>query len=85
MSTVKVGGVRFRIHPQDREPIHVHGRYAETVVIVELLADGTVQKGRRNDAIIPTDAKRTDVRKILETAAENYDRIVAAWEEMHQL
>lgn len=84
MSTVKAGGVRFRVNPQDHQPIHVHGRYAETVVIVELLADGSVRKANRKDAIIPADAKRSNVRKILETAAEHYDEIVAAWEQMHR-
>ncbi|HVA26762.1 MAG TPA: DUF4160 domain-containing protein [Candidatus Baltobacteraceae bacterium] len=82
MSTVRVGGVRFRIYPQDHEPIHVHGRYAETVVVVEFLADGTVRIARRKDAILPSNAKRTDVRKVLETAAEYYGEIVAAWEQM---
>ena len=33
-------------------------------------------------AIKPRDAKRTDVRKILDAAAEHYDDIVTAWERM---
>ncbi|MDQ2865800.1 MAG: DUF4160 domain-containing protein [Candidatus Eremiobacteraeota bacterium] len=82
MSTVRIGSVQFRVFPQDHEPVHVHGRYAETVVVVELLADGTVQKAPRKDAVIPPDAKRSDVRKILKTAAEHYDEIMAAWEQM---
>lgn len=82
MSTVRVGGVRFRIHPQDHEPIHAHGRYAETVAIVELFADGTVGLAQRPDAILPSDAKRSDVRKILDAASKYYDEIQAAWEQM---
>lgn len=85
MSTVRAGGVRFRIHPQDHEPVHAHGRYAETVAIVELRADGTVSLAKRADAIIPRDAKRSDVRKILDEAAEHFDEIVAAWEQMQKL
>ena len=57
---------------------------ARRVLVVELLADGTVQKARRKDAILPADAKRTDIRKVLETAAEYYDELVAAWEQMQQ-
>ena len=84
MSTVRAGGVRFRIHPQDHEPVHAHGRYAETVAIVELRADGTVSLAKRADAIIPHGAKRSDVRKILDEAAEHFDEIVAAWEQMQK-
>jgi hypothetical protein len=84
VSTVRIGGVRFRIHPQDHEPIHAHGRYAETVVIVEVCADGSVRLADREDAILPSDAKRSDVRKILEAAAEHSMEIVAVWERMHR-
>lgn len=82
MSTVRFGGVRFRVYPQDHEPIHAHGRYAETVAIVELRADGTIELADRDDAIIPLNAKRSDVRKILETARDHYDEIAAKWEQM---
>jgi hypothetical protein len=77
-----VRGVRFRIHPQDHHPIHAHGRYAETIAIVELRADGTVALANRDDAIIPGDAKRGDVRKILDAAADGFDEITAQWELM---
>lgn len=82
VSTVRVGGVRFRIHPQDHEPIHAHGRYAETAVIVVLRADRTIEKADRQDAIIPPSAKHSDVRKILNAARDHYDEIAAAWEQM---
>ena len=84
MSTVRAGGVRFRIYPQDHEPVHAHGRYAETIAIVELRADGSVVLAECDDAIIPTDAKRNDVRKILKEAAAAFNELVAAWEKMHQ-
>jgi hypothetical protein len=32
--------------------------------------------------LIPRDAKRSDVRKILKAPAEQFDVIVAAWEKM---
>jgi hypothetical protein len=55
----------------------LHGRYAETLVIVELRADRSVCLAGREDAVILPDAKRSDVRKILEAAAEHYAEIVA--------
>ncbi len=63
--------------------MHVHARYAEAVVIVELRADGTVALAKRDDAVIPPDAKRNDVRKILNVAGNHYEQIEAAWKEMH--
>lgn len=84
MSTVRVGGVRFRIHPQDHSPIHAHARYAETVAIVELRADGTVALAQRSDAITPPNAKSSDIRKVLDAASDYYDTISAAWERMQR-
>lgn len=83
MTTVRAGGVRFKIYPQDHEPRHAHGLYAGIEVIVALLADGTVTLARRGDTVQPRNAKRSDVRKILNAAAEHFEAIVAAWEEMH--
>ncbi len=84
MSTVRVGGVRFRIHPQDHSPIHADARYAETVAIVELRADGTVALAQRSDAITPPNAKSSDIRKVLDAASDYYDTISAAWERMQR-
>jgi len=53
------------------------------VRFVALLADGTVTLARRGDAVQPRNAKRSDVRRILTAAAEHFEAIVAAWEEMH--
>lgn len=84
MGTIYFGGCRFRIHPQDHEPVHAHGRYAETIVVVELRPDGTVTLADRDDAIIPGDAKRSDVRKILSAAAQCFEEIAAEWERMQE-
>ncbi len=84
VTTVRAGGVRFKIYPQDHEPRHVHGLYGGIEVIVDLLADGTVRLARRKDAVQPGNAKRSDVRKILNAAAEYFDAIVVAWREMHR-
>jgi len=83
VSSLRVGGVCFRIYPGDHEPRHVHGEYAEMVAIVDLRADGTVALAEREDRIKPANAKRTDVKKILKAAQEHFDALVAAWESMH--
>jgi len=84
VTTIRVEGVRFKIYPQDHEPRHVHGLYSSIEVIIDLLADGTVRLARRKDAVQPGNAKRSDVRKILNAAAEHFEGIAAAWEEMHR-
>jgi len=84
VTTVRAGGVRFKIYPQDHEPRHAHGLYGGIEVIVDLLADGTVRLTRRKDAVQPGNAKRSDVRKILNAAAEHFEAIADAWEEMHR-
>jgi hypothetical protein len=58
-------GVWFISFSHDHAPPHVHGSYAETTVIVDLLADGTVARSGRRDAVKPTNAKTSDVRRIL--------------------
>lgn len=83
MATVRVGGILFRIYPDDHEPRHVHAEYAETAAILDLRADGTVALADRPDRIRPANAKRSDVKKILEAAREHFDVLAAAWEEMH--
>ncbi len=84
MVTIHARGVRFRLYPQDHGRRHVHGLYGDVAVIVDLREDGTVALADRNDCIRPGNAKRSDVRWILETAAEQFEALVAAWETMHR-
>ncbi|GGA63567.1 hypothetical protein GCM10011507_13980 [Edaphobacter acidisoli] len=56
---------------------------SETEVIVDLLEDGNVALANRRDAIRPANAKRSDVKKILRSAAEHFDDLVALWEKTH--
>lgn len=83
MSTVRVGGIIFQVFPYDHEPRHVHGLYAGIEVIVDLLDDRAVALSDRVDAIAPTNAKRSDVKKVLKAARDHFDELVAAWETMH--
>jgi hypothetical protein len=83
VTSLRIEGVRFVAYPQDHEPRHVHCFVAETEVIVDLRVDGFVALADRSDAIRPANAKRSDVRKALFLAAENFAVLVALWESMH--
>jgi hypothetical protein len=83
VSSVDLEGVTFRAYPNDHQPRHVHGEYAETIAIVDLRNDGTVALASRKDAVMPANAKRSDVKKILKVAASHFDALVAEWERMH--
>jgi len=76
-------GVWFAAFSQDHEPPHVHGAYAEVVVIVDLLADGTVAESKRRDAVQPGNAKRSDVKRVLDTATRHAAELKELWEKTH--
>jgi hypothetical protein len=77
------GAVKFVVYSNDPRPRHVHGFADETEAIVDLLASGDVALTKRGDAIRPLNAKRSDVKKILVSAAENFEALVALWEGIH--
>jgi hypothetical protein len=83
VSSLQIEGVRFVAYPQDHEPRHLHCFVREAEIIVDLRDDGAVALADRPDAIRPANAKRSDVRKALTLAAENFDALVALWESMH--
>ena len=83
MGSLRFGGTRFVIYSNDHLPRHVHGFAGEAEVIIDLLSDGTLALARRNDATRPANAKRRDVRKILNAAALHFEELVELWEEMH--
>ena len=74
----------FRVYPQDHEPRHVHGFRGETEVIVDLGIDGNVKLADRPDCIRPGNAQRSDVRRILRSAAKHFDELVSLWGQMHE-
>jgi Domain of unknown function (DUF4160) len=78
--SLRFGGVRFVVYSNDHPPRHVHGFAAETEVIVDLRMDGTVGLADRDDAIRPANAKRSDVRKILQAGADYFEELVELWE-----
>jgi hypothetical protein len=83
VSTVRVRGVIFQVFPYDHKPRHVHGLYAGTEVIIDLLDDRAVALSDRVGAIAPANAKRNDVKKMLRVARDHFGELVAAWEKMH--
>ncbi len=78
MGSKTFDGVWFAAFSHDHPP-HVHGRYAGVQVIVELLPDGRVRRSNRLDAVVPANAKRGDVRRILEVARAHGDELMALW------
>ena len=83
MGSCQCGGVLFVAYPQDHEPRHVYGSAGETEVVVDLRPDGLVALADRWDAIRPGNAKRSDVRKILNKASEHFEQLAKLWEAMH--
>jgi hypothetical protein len=84
VTTLRIAGVAFKIYPQDHVPRHAHGIYQGIEVIFDLNADRTVALAKRRDAVQPGSAKRSQVKHVLNRAAENFDALVAAWEAMHK-
>ena len=85
MSSIRFDGVRFVAYPEDHEPCHVHGFYAEIEVIVELHERPTKEAalGDRTRAVRPGDASRADVKHVLRVATKHFDELVKLWEEAH--
>jgi len=83
VGSLSFDGIRFVVYSNDHPPRHVHGFLAETQVIVDLLEDGNVALADRADAIRPGNAKRSDVRKILNAAAAHFDELAALWKGIH--
>lgn len=83
MVSLKFGGVRFVVYSNDHSPLHIHGFHGETEAIVDLRPDRTVALANRSDAVRPANAKRSDVKKILNAAAKCFDDLAALWETIH--
>ena len=83
MVSLRFAGVRFVAYSNDHPPRHVHGFVGGTEAILDLRLEGTVALAERNDAVRPANAKRSDVKKILNAAALHFEEIVGLWEEIH--
>ena len=83
MASLRYEGVLFKVFPEDHEPPHVHALIAEASVILELRPGRTVALAKRKDAILPPNAKKSDVKRALDVAAKYFDELVELWEKMH--
>lgn len=83
MGSYRFDGVTFRVYPEDHEPPHVHGSYQGVLVIVELGMDRAIRIANRWDAIRPGNAKKNQVRHILQVAGLHYDDLMELWREAH--
>jgi hypothetical protein len=83
VGSLKFAGVLFVAFSNDHAPRHVHGFVSETEVIVDLRRDGSVELSKRNDAIRPSNAKRSDVKKILRVAARHFEELAELWRGIH--
>jgi hypothetical protein len=79
----KFAGVLFVAYSNDHSPRHVHGFASETEAIIDLRWDGTVGLAERTDAVRPGNAKRSDIRRILNTAARHFEELAKLWEDIH--
>ena len=69
VGSVRYDGILFVAFSNDHPPPHVHAFVSETEVIVDLRLDGSIALANRKDAVQPANTKRSDVRKILKSAA----------------
>ena len=83
VGSLRFDGVLFVVYSNDHPPRHVHGFTSETEAIIDLRLDGTVALAKRDDAIRPANAKRSDVKKILNAAALHFEELAALWEAIH--
>lgn len=83
MSSLTFGSIRFSVYPNDHQPRHVHGALGSARVIVDILDNGDVQLDDRIGAIRPKDAKKSDVRKVLQSAVDHSDQLKTLWEKVH--
>jgi hypothetical protein len=83
MSAVRVGAVRFKVYPQDHEPRHIHAFVGSGEVVLDLRSDGTVTLAKRGSGAIRGSVTRSEVKKALSAAAEAFERLAEAWEDMH--
>ena len=83
VGSVRFNGVLFVAYSNDHPPRHLHGFVGETEAIVDLRLEGTVALAERNDAVRPANAKRSDVKRILNAAALHFEELAGLWEEIH--
>jgi hypothetical protein len=83
VGSLKLDGILFVVYSNDHPPRHVHGFLDGTEVILDLLTDENIALAQRKDSIRPGNAKRSDVKKILNAAAVHFNELAELWERIH--
>ena len=65
----------------DHHPPHAHGFYGSVSVVVEFGDSENI--GVRGGSVQPPNAKRNQIRKIVDTAVEHYPELIKMWEATH--
>jgi Domain of unknown function (DUF4160) len=83
MGPLRFEGVRFTIFVDDHPPPHVHARYGEIAVILDLLPGGGVAISARASAIRPPDAKQNERNRVLRVARMHEAALRELWRTLH--
>lgn len=83
MGSLRFDGVWFMIYVDDHPPPHVHARYAEIAVILDLLPGGSIAISRRAFAVRPPNAKQSDVNRVVRVARENQAALRNLWRSLY--
>ena len=67
-------GIRFQVYSRDHPPPHAHGFYGPTLVVIEFADSENI--GIRAGSIQPPNAKRSDVRRVVNAAVEHYPELM---------
>jgi hypothetical protein len=84
VGSTRIGGVWFQIYSGDHAGAtipHVHAKFGEGEVVIELFEDRTVAPSSVHKIAIDPPVKKSDVRKALRIAAKAYDDLLKLWEE----
>jgi hypothetical protein len=81
VGSLSFDGVRFQIYSDDHEPRHAHAWCSSTMVVVEFSNPEDIHI--RRASLQPPNAKRRDIRRILDTAEEHLPELMQMWETTH--
>ena len=77
-SVIRQDGFVFMIYTDDHEPMHTHVKKAGKEIIINLGNENTKPYVRENKGM-----SLNDRRRALQIAAEQQDRLIEEWREIH--
>jgi hypothetical protein len=83
VGSLRYRSFRFVAYSNDHLPRHVHAFFEDAEVIIDLRDNRTVGIADRANAYSPKNLKKVKLKKVLRAAANNFDGLVALWEEIH--